>query len=57
MGAIPPKKRTQEKYKEELTWPHSLQGKRGGRKLISDVQLTATCNCGKGECQVEKEDQ
>ncbi len=29
----------------------------GGRKLISDVQLTATSICEKAEGQVEKEDQ
>ncbi len=29
------KKNTKEKYKEELNWPHSLQGKRGGKgKLL-----------------------
>ncbi len=52
------KKTHKEKDKEELTWPHSLQGKRGrGRKLTSDAQPTATCNREKGERQVEKEDQ
>ncbi len=30
--------------------------KRGG-ELINDAQRTATCNCEKGERQVEKEDQ
>ncbi len=31
--------------------------KRGGlKKLINDTQLTATCNCEKGERQLERED-
>ncbi len=56
MGAT--KKKNTRKNKK-LTWPHSLQGKRGGeeRKLINDIQLTTTSNCEKAEGQVEKEDQ
>ncbi len=57
MGATKKKKNTRKYNKEELTWPHSLQGNRGWGELINDIQLTATCNCEKAESQVEKEDQ